>query len=178
MISVSIKGMDKAIQKLASFERVPRNKKLRAGLKGAGKSLVPVVKKEFPKRSGTTSRAIQYAVRMKNGGDLFFLIVGVRSKFKGEFEGKPVVPHKIGHFITGDRRAFTQKIILWPGKTLVLWRKLKNGKEVSVGFRTNRGKLATGVTRQIGASKRQLVFQFAILKGQRAALKALVKAMK
>ncbi len=177
MISVSIKGMDKAIKTLASFERVPRNKKLRAGLKGAGKTLVPVVKKEIPKRSGTTRRAILYAVRMKNAGDLFFLLVGVRSKFRGDFEGKPVVPHKIGHFITGDRKAFTQRIIIWPGRTLVLWRKLRNGKEIGVQYKKNHSALATSVIRRIGAHKRQLVFQFAILKGQKAALRAMVKAM-
>lgn len=60
-------------------------------------------------RTGTLLRSIRTKVVRYRRGKTVLGLVGVQSRFTGEFRGKPVIAHKIAHFVTNYRRAFWQK---------------------------------------------------------------------
>lgn len=161
MITVQVAGLQLAINKLKAAGGPGTNKKIVSGMKKLGRILVPFVKQQTPYRSGTMQRAITHRVKNKPTKGLVFLLVGVLSKYQGAFEGKKTLPHRTGHLVTGKRKEFTQRIIMFRGKTLVMARTLVRGVQTSVTFRTNRGRLAYVLNRKVGAHKPNDIFRSA-----------------
>lgn len=179
MIRIQVKGLDSAIKLLGNFKRRRRNRLIHTGLKKLGDVLVKAVKKRVPKRSGTMRRSIQRKVKQSGTNtDRFFLIVGVRSKFTGEFDGKPVIPHKTGHLVIARRKQFTQRIIMTPGKKLVINRKVIEGKQYGLKIETNRGNLAYVKTRIVRRNVPKDIFYDAKRIANRALIPAIWKVLK
>lgn len=170
MIRHKIAGLDTVLRLLTKVKSKRRqNSLIRAGLNSLGRTLVKLTKKKVPKRSGTMRRSIQKSVRQsKKNPDVFFLLVGIRSKFEGAFEGKKVISHKVGHLVTGRRKQFTQRIVMTPGKKLVVYRKFVEGKQTGLSVISNRGNIAKLHIRKVGKHAPNDIFSDARRYGNRA----------
>lgn len=144
MISFRIQGFQEALKDLEKLQGKDRERVFKKALRAAGKVLRLQLAMLTPIRSGTMKRSMQYRVKYNKKTDTFILLVGVKSWYSGIWQGKKVVPHRYGHFVTGGRKGFQQNIRIRPGQTLKVGRN---------GFIKNHGKMPMFLTRKVGAAK-------------------------
>lgn len=144
MISFRIQGFAAAIKDLEMLKGKDKERVIKKSLRAAGKVLRARLAMLTPVRSGTMKKSMQYRVKYIKKSDTFLLLVGVKSWYSGTWQGKTVIPHKYGHFVTGGRKGFQQNIQIKPGASLRI------GKNAVI---KNHGKMPMILRRAVGAAR-------------------------
>ena len=156
VVNIKVSGLAKARYLLGRLQA--DNGIVKAFSKIAPK-LKRLIKAKVPYRSGTSRNAVDHKIRVYKNGAV--MLVGIKSKQVGSFEGKKVVSHKIGHFYTKKRAAFKQRVLLTTGKVLVMYRKLVRGRQVGFFAIKNNG-MARVLERKVGENKPVDIFKNAV----------------
>lgn len=158
------KGIIREIRKNAPAKEY-RAKLLKTALNAVGGVVARTLRQLSPVRSGTMKKSMKHKTKYYKKSDTVVVLVGVKSKFKGNYQGKVVTPTNYAHLVTRGRKAFTQEIKIGRGKSF------RAGKILI----TNNTTRVIVFKRRVGAARANNFFNIAI---KSSAAKALATARK
>jgi len=99
MIDIKVKGQRRLLRK---FNRLPsrvQKRVLRQAVKAAGKPVIKAARAKCPTESKLLKKSIGSKVKVYRTSGTIVLIIGPRTNYSGEFEGKKRNPKNYAHLV-------------------------------------------------------------------------------